>query len=182
MCIRDSDLNRSKYPDFPYWNYNFDFDSLTDDECKADFRFYKNDVYVLKEVLRIPDDFVCNNNLHVNGVEALCVLLRRFSYPIRFGDMVPKFGRPEPQLSMIAGDITNFVYNMHHNKVHNFNQNLLSQANLQRYANAIHQAGAPLDNCWGFVDGTVRPICRPCLLYTSPSPRDATLSRMPSSA
>ena len=27
---------------------------------------------------------------------------------------------------------------------------------------------------------TVHP--RPCLLYTSPSPRDATLSRMPSSA
>ena len=25
-------------------------------------------------------------------------------------------------------------------------------------------------------------ICKPCLLYTSPSPRDATLSRMPSSA
>ena len=25
-------------------------------------------------------------------------------------------------------------------------------------------------------------ILRPCLLYTSPSPRDATLSRMPSSA
>ena len=32
------------------------------------------------------------------------------------------------------------------------------------------------DNCIGiFIDGT-------CLLYTSPSPRDATLSRMPSSA
>ena len=26
------------------------------------------------------------------------------------------------------------------------------------------------------------PIFKPCLLYTSPSPRDATLSRMPSSA
>ena len=26
------------------------------------------------------------------------------------------------------------------------------------------------------------PVCPPCLLYTSPSPRDATLSRMPSSA
>ena len=25
-------------------------------------------------------------------------------------------------------------------------------------------------------------LCSPCLLYTSPSPRDATLSRMPSSA
>ena len=30
---------------------------------------------------------------------------------------------------------------------------------------------------------TVNPfIIKPCLLYTSPSPRDATLSRMPSSA
>ena len=27
-----------------------------------------------------------------------------------------------------------------------------------------------------------RPFFNPCLLYTSPSPRDATLSRMPSSA
>ena len=26
------------------------------------------------------------------------------------------------------------------------------------------------------------PVCTTCLLYTSPSPRDATLSRMPSSA
>ena len=29
---------------------------------------------------------------------------------------------------------------------------------------------------------SIIPITRPCLLYTSPSPRDATLSRMPSSA
>ena len=31
-------------------------------------------------------------------------------------------------------------------------------------------------------DVTVRRKMRDCLLYTSPSPRDATLSRMPSSA
>ena len=31
------------------------------------------------------------------------------------------------------------------------------------------------------IDDSVQPICA-CLLYTSPSPRDATLSRMPSSA
>ena len=29
------------------------------------------------------------------------------------------------------------------------------------YADAIHQSGATLQNCWGFIDGTVRPICRP---------------------
>ena len=35
---------------------------------------------------------------------------------------------------------------------------------------------------WGKSWAQKHPICRCCLLYTSPSPRDATLSRMPSSA
>lgn len=26
---------------------------------------------------------------------------------------------------------------------------------------AVYNRGAPLTNCWGFVDGTARPICRP---------------------
>lgn len=25
----------------------------------------------------------------------------------------------------------------------------------------VRDAGAPYTNCWGFVDGTVRPVCRP---------------------
>ena len=29
------------------------------------------------------------------------------------------------------------------------------------YADAIHQSGSALDNCLGFIDGTVRPVCRP---------------------
>jgi len=29
------------------------------------------------------------------------------------------------------------------------------------YARAIRQKGSPLPNCFGFIDGTVRPICRP---------------------
>ena len=32
---------------------------------------------------------------------------------------------------------------------------------VEEFALVIHQKGAALDNCWGFVDGTVRPICRP---------------------
>ena len=68
------DINRSKNPDFPYWNYNFDLERLNDDECKAEFRYFKNDIYVLKNVLQIPDTFVCRNRLHVDGIEALCIL------------------------------------------------------------------------------------------------------------
>ena len=31
-----------------------------------------------------------------------------------------------------------------------------------RFSAVIHDKGAPLDNCWGFIDGTARPISRPC--------------------
>ena len=58
-------------------------------------------------------------------------------------------------------EVTKFVYDLHQHRIHDFNQPWLSQENLQIFANAVCDAGAPLNNCWGFVDGTVRPICRP---------------------
>ena len=43
------DLNKSKSLDFPYWQYeHFDLDMLTDDECQAEFRFLKNDIFTLQ--------------------------------------------------------------------------------------------------------------------------------------
>ena len=40
-------------------------------------------------------------------------------------------------------------------------QDWLSLEHLEEFATAVHNKGAALQNCWGFVDGTVRPICRP---------------------
>ena len=91
------DLNSSENLEFPYWKYGrFDLDSMTDDECKAEFRFYKNDIYLLGEVLDIPGIMKCPNGVLVDGMEALSVLLKRFAYPCRFADMVARFGRPVP--------------------------------------------------------------------------------------
>ena len=36
-----------------------------------------------------------------------------------------------------------------------------SPAALEGYVKAITQQGSPLKNCFGFIDGTVRKICRP---------------------
>ena len=38
---------------------------------------------------------------------------------------------------------------------------LPSPAHQQTYADAVYAKGAALENCFGFVDGTVRPIARP---------------------
>jgi len=156
------DLNTSKNPDFPYWQYErFELDSLSDDECRAEFRFLKNDIFLLKDVLQIPDEITCYNRLVVSGIEALCILLKRFAYPIKFSDMGSRFARPVPQLSMISSQMLDMIYNNHSHRLTSFQQAWLSPDSLQSYANVIHDVGAPYTNCWGFVDGTVRPICRP---------------------
>ena len=36
----------------------FDLDDMQNDECLAEFRFHKNDLPILAEVLRIPDQFI----------------------------------------------------------------------------------------------------------------------------
>ena len=57
----------------------FDLDKMTDDECKTEFRFYKNDIYNLADVLTLPDRIVCYNGVNVDMVEALCIFLKRAS-------------------------------------------------------------------------------------------------------
>ena len=75
--------------------------------------------------------------------------------------MIARFGRPVPVISMITKEVMDFIYNNHQQRLTQWNQFLLSPASLQEYANEIHSAGAALDNCFGFIDGTVRAISCP---------------------
>ena len=63
-------------------------------------------------------------------------------------------------MSMICNTVVDFVYNLHGHRLTEYTHNLLDSASLQVYADAVFAKGAALDNCFGFVDGTVRPICR----------------------
>ena len=158
-CFLLYDLNNLE---LPYWSYEqFDLDLSNDNECKAEFRFYKRDIYLPAEVLQIPDQIQCYNRLVVDGIEALCIFLKQFAYRCRYSDIQQRFARPVPQLCMISTQVMDFIYQTHNHRLQSFNQPLLSQASLQNYADVIHATGAPLPNCWGFMDGTVRPVSRP---------------------
>ena len=116
-CCYSYDLNRSKNLDIPYWKCEkFELDSLSDDECKSEFRFLKHDIYTLLDVLNLSDKITCQNRFSVYSEEALCLLLRRFAYPCRYEDLVPRFGRPGACFSKVpklfgcfSSDITLFV-------------------------------------------------------------------------
>ncbi|XP_046863425.1 uncharacterized protein LOC124457185 [Xenia sp. Carnegie-2017] len=153
---------KSRNPELPFKNYEpFCLDNLSEDECKVEFRANKHDLIFLQQNLRIPEIVKCPQRTTCSGLEGLCILLNRLAYPCRFSDMIGRFGRPVPELCMIANTIIDFIYNYHKRKITEWNHDLLSPENLQVYANAIHEKGAPYENCFGFIDGTVRPISRP---------------------
>jgi len=153
------DLHQPKNPDLPYTNYEcFDLSKMTDDECKTEFRFYKNDIYNLAEVFTLSNQIVCYNGVNVDMVEALCIFLKRFAYPCRYVDMTPRYGRPEPQLCMISNAVMNKMYKKWNRLLTDLNQEWSSPDHLEEFAVAVHNRGAALENCWGLNDGTVRPF------------------------
>lgn len=156
------EANTSENLEFPYYNYpRFHLGNKDEAECKADFRVEKHDLPLLADALQIPPVFRCNQGTICDGMEGLCVLLKRFAYPCRYSDMIPIFGRPVPEISMISNEVMDWMYENHGHRVTEWNHTILNAAALQKYADAVSNKGAALDNCFGFVDGTVRPICRP---------------------
>ena len=155
-------LTHSQNPDFPYeCSGEFNVNDMDDSECLSEFRFHKSDLSVLSEALHLPNYFICQQGTICDGIEGLCIALRRFAYPCRLSDLIPRFGRPVPELSMISSLVVDTIYQEHNHRITQWNDTLLNPVLLETYARAIQQNGSPLHNCFGFIDGTVRPICRP---------------------
>ena len=75
--------------------------------------------------------------------------------------MIPLFGRPVPEIAMVNNEVLDFIHEQYGHKLTQWNNAILNPVALQMYADAVARVGAVLPNCFGFVDGTVRPICRP---------------------
>lgn len=147
---------------YPYWKFpTFDFDSWDDTECKTELRFAKKDLPDLLSALDIPDKIVCSQGTTCSGLEGLCIVLKRLAFPCRYTDLVSRFGRNPTEICLIFNEVLDRIYTNHRHRLEDWQQPLLSQQKLQDYATAIHQRGAPLTNCFGFVDGTLRPLSRP---------------------
>ena len=70
--------------------------------------------------------------------------------------------RATPVLSMISNQVLDYMFDVHGcHRILTWNHELLSPALLEEYSEVIAEKGAALDNCFGFIDGRVRPICRP---------------------
>ncbi|PFX18686.1 hypothetical protein AWC38_SpisGene16916 [Stylophora pistillata] len=144
-------------------------ENMSEAEVKAEFRFSPSEIHLLSQALRILETFTCPNGTVVSGEEGLLMLLKRFAYPCRLSDIVLRFGRSVPEISLILAEVTDHVVNTQGHLLQDLNQPWLQPHHLDEFSRAINQKGAALGNCWGFVDGTIRPICRPrenqCVMY-----------------
>ena len=64
-------------------------------------RFQKEDMERLLQALELPAYYERVQRTKCTGMEALMILPRRLVYPNRWSDLVPVFGRDEPQLVLI---------------------------------------------------------------------------------
>ena len=81
----------------------------------------KHDIYRLAAAMNLPDTFRCPNGVLVEVVEALCLCLKRFTYQCRYTDLIQRFGRPVPQLCMIANLMVDYLFSRYGDLLHNLN-------------------------------------------------------------
>ena len=88
-------------------------------------------------------------------------IIKRTFYLCRLSDMVPLFGSNTVGIRLIFNYVLDYVYNWFSHLLNSWNQDILELNNLALYWNVTHQKRAPLQNWFGFVDGTVLQISRP---------------------
>ena len=62
---------------------------------------------------------------------------------------------------MLMNTVLKFIHTRFEHLFSSFQQGGLHPDNLTEYAIAVYNRCQALDNSWGFVDGTVKPICQP---------------------
>ena len=92
-----------------------------------------------------PPKFVCPQGSISSGIEALCFRIKRLAYPCRFSDLIYRFGKPPPALSMIHNEIVDFIYSQYGYLVTEWRQSVSSAKSLQTYTDVklFHPYVAP---------------------------------------
>jgi hypothetical protein len=126
---------------------------------KTQFRFTLKEIQRLI-ALRMPEWFVTDNRVKIGKVEGLCLVLHRLSYPRRFSDTSFIFCRSLGVLFQLFQEVANSIYQDWKHLLL-FDHVRLIPAYLRTLADTVAAKGAPLPNCFGFIDGTSIQICRP---------------------
>ncbi|KAJ7469536.1 hypothetical protein FB451DRAFT_1038642, partial [Mycena latifolia] len=130
-------------------------------ECLFRFRFYADELTDLAVLMDIPSLFWTDNHCVFPRIEALCLFIARFRSAGDLHELAMKYNRSQSAISQVVNELSQYLDDRWKHLLDFDTDGVLAPAQMQQYATAIHAAGAPLDSIWGFIDCTIRGICRP---------------------
>lgn len=111
-------------------------------------------------MLDLPSVVRADNGALEDSVTALAMLCSRLAWPRRLADIQLALGWESSRVSRIA-DVTAAHLFERWKHVLRYDHHRLRPQTLRRFADKLVEAGCSLDNCWGFLDGTLRKVARP---------------------
>ena len=153
--------HRRYEPPIPYNIINrFTFIGMNDVLCHHLTRFTVAEIQRLLPLLALQE-IRFRNRLQATPEEAFAVVLIRLSYPIRYWNMMDRFGHSRTWLSIVFNDTIIHIYKRFR-KTLEWDNRRLTYAKLSEFSLAIHRLGG--GHClWGFIDGTLNATCRPVI-------------------
>ena len=151
------------------YRQSFDLDVIKDDLefCREHFRFTMPEIKRIAQLIGLEGQIILENRCKINSVFAMCILLKRFAYPSRLSDMEYFFGISRSTISRVVSYLVTYLFEKYSKKL-TWDASFLNRAKLVEYEAAIKNkgllvinTGGILDGTFGFIDGTVRGICRP---------------------
>ena len=130
----------------------FNQDNITAPKATQLFRLTKDDLGTLCRLLRLPPVMTGRNRTSWSGMEVLCLVLCRLSYPCKLVDMEEVFGYGTSEASVIINDTIDFLYSEWGRLLTDLDQHteyLLTPEKVQELCTSIHSAGCPLENGMG---------------------------------
>lgn len=123
------------------------------------FRFNISEIDRICLALHLPPKIVTPSRYSASSTEAMCIFLFRLAHAPFLLDMAESFGRSEGSLSEIVNTVGRLIEERVGHLL-TLDVDRIARA-APAYAAAIFARGAPLNGCWGFIDGTARHIARP---------------------
>ena len=146
----------------------FNLEAVNEAECFAEYRCQKTDIkcwykiwYKNGDMLGLPSRFVCYQGTGCDCIAGLCIALKRLAYPGRCSDLIYLIEKRASVLNTINNKVIDFIYMGHGHRITQWNNTILNPRSIQIHADAILGKGRALPNCFGFIDGTIRLMCRP---------------------
>lgn len=109
----------------------------------------------------VPEAIRTSTGYVFDGLEAFCLLCARLRSAGDMYELVKEYNRSQAAISEIVNDLVEILDERWKHLLDFDIDGAVSQEALAKYAAAIFESGAPVHTVWGFIDCTIRRICRP---------------------